>query len=551
MDIIPCVECGELSYRDHLCRKHFLIRAWSVNLSLDQLGIVLFFQKVIPKAFKNFKYGVPRFFREIIWEALQDRPEWTWNDRKIVIAAPRGSSKTTLLSKGYALYCAIFRKKRYIVLASKTGRAAEKNLRWIRNTLGSSAIISMFGDLRPDVHGKRLDVDEVEGIWSKSIIVLKNGVTIEAVGMGQQLRSAAEGEEANRIDLLIADDTETDENTKTPDRRESNEVWLFETVLPSLDFDTGTVIFINTLTHTESILAKLLKAPEAAGWRKKLYQIDWVDEDGVRQYLWPEKFPPVTVEKIRLQYEAIGRLGSFYKEYHNIIRSEKGFNDRWIKYYHGECFNEGGRNWMLFDGQTELAYLTLGIDLSASYKEKADYTVLLPLATIHDNRRFILPYQRGRFATYDDFAEGGTLIRKGVISEALRLHEKYHFDKIVMDATGNQLATFNQLAKEFSSFEHPPQIIPYRAVGEKFQRLRDLLEPEYQLGRIHHLRGMDDIMRELVSFGDTTDDILDALFNAIKYASAPGRMQYEKTLMDVKRERLIKNRERTVNWMTL
>jgi len=531
-----------------------MLKAWEINTGIDSLGAFLFFKRMCAPAFKNFKYGIPRFHREIIWEVLRDSPEWTFNDRKIAIAAPRGSSKTTLLSKALALYCALFAKKKYIVLASKTGRAAEKNLRWIRNMLSKRTIIELFGDLRPNIHGKRLEMDEVEGVWSKSILILRNGVTIESVGMGQQLRSAAEGEEANRIDLLIADDTETDENTKTPDRREGNEVWLFETVLPSLDIDTGTCIFINTLTHTESILAKLLRE-DNTGWRKKLYKIDWTNDSGVREYLWAEKFPPTVIESIRNDYVLIGRLGSFYKEYHNEIKSEKGFNETWVKMYYGECFQDGGRKWIRFsvngEERTELAYTTLGIDLSASERERADYTVLFPLATIFDNRRFVLPYSRGRYATFNDYDEAGVLIRKGVIDEAKRLHSLYHFDKIVIDVVGSQLTTFEQLVREFRTHDHPPQIIPYRAVGEKFSRLKDLLEPEYQLGRIHHLAGMDELRRELVSFGDTTDDILDAEFNAIKFASPPGRLEYSRTMLPKAYSDKMKKMESTANWMVL
>lgn len=554
MQVTPCSICGEPATLEGLCNRHFILKAWSINTGIDNLGAFLFFKKVCAPAFKNFRYGIPRFHKEIVWEVLKDQAGWSFNDRKIVVAAPRGSSKTTLLSKALALYCAVFAKKKYIVLASKTGRAAEKNMRWIRNMLSKRILIDLFGDLRPEIHGKRLEVDDVEGIWSKSIIILRNGVTIESVGMGQQLRSAAEGEEANRIDLLIADDTETDENTKTPDRRESNEVWLFETVLPSLDIDTGTCIFINTLTHTESILAKLLDETNT-GWRKRLYKIEWKSDTGERVFLWPEKFPPHIIDAIRQDYILIGRLSSFYKEYHNEIKSEKGFNEKWIRYYIGECREEGGRKWISFtvngETHTELAYTTLGVDLSASEREKSDYTVLLPLATIHDNRRFILPYSRGRYATYNDFDENNVLIRLGVIDEAKRLHNLYHFDKIIVDAVGNQLSTFNLFVKEFRSYSHPPQLIPYIASGEKFSRLKDLLQPEYQLGRIHHIQGMDELRRELVSFGATTDDILDALYDAIKYASTPGKLTYEKTMIPKAYADRMKARQKTTNWMVL
>jgi hypothetical protein len=525
-----CRFCAEFEYEGSgLCRKHYAFKVWTTNTSPDDLGIIKFFKAVIPKAFKDFKYGIPYFHREILWESLRNQRDWTFADRQIAIAAPRGSSKTTLLSKGLVLYCALFGVKKYIVMSSKTARAAQKNMRWLRQVLGSGIIIELFGDLRPDSRGKRLEVDEIEGIWTKELIVLQNGVTIEAVGMGQQLRSSAEGEDVNRIDLFLADDTETDENTGTPERREDNEVWLFETVLPSLDVDTGTIVFINTMTHTESILAKLLKPN--SGWRKKFYEIDWA---GGSQLLWKEKFPPKVITSIRNNYQLVGRLRSFYKEYHNTVASDAGFSEHWIRYYEGRVFNKHGENWLEFTTVTDTktirpAYLTLGIDLAFSQRETADHTVLLPLAQIPDGRKFILPFSRGRYSLYSDTTPGGEFIRHGIIDEAKRLKAEYHFDCIVIDATGTQKGTFAAIKKELE--DGTVRIIPYQAPGgrnaeSKLVRLRDLLFPQYEIGNVYHQKDMDDLRLELIAFGDTHDDILDALYNALKYSKTPSMADY-------------------------
>jgi hypothetical protein len=521
----------EFVYTEGLCKRHYAFKVWQTNTSPDDLGIIKFFQSVIPKAFKAFKFGVPYFHREILWEVLKDEPGWTFANRQIAIAAPRGSSKTTLLSKGLVLYYTVFAIKKYIVIASKTSRAAEKNLRWLRKVLGSSIVIELFGDLRPDSRGKRLDTDEIEGIWTKGLIVLQNGVTIEVVGMGQQLRSSAEGEDVNRIDFFIADDTETDENTNTPNTREDNEVWLFETVLPSLDVETGSIVFINTMTHTESILAKLLK-PES-GWRKKFYEVDWT-ENGVTKYLWESKFSKEVLDAIRKNYALVGRLRSYFKEYHNTVASDTGFSAHWIRDYEGKAFNHMGDNWLEFktlfeQKQIRPAYLTLGIDLAYSERETADYSVLLPLAQIPDKRFFVLPYSRGRYSLYRDFAPNTELLREGIIDEAKRLHAFYHFNAIIIDATGTQKGTFASIKSAMA--DGSTRIIAYQATGgrnaqSKFTRLKDFLFPQYEAGKVFHLPGMDEIRLELVAFGDTHDDILDSLYNAMKYSKTPSDSDY-------------------------
>ncbi len=525
-----CKLCSDFAYEDlDYCKRHLAFKIWTTNDDINDLGVIKFFKAVIPKAFKDFKYGVPYFHREILWEVLRDQQSWTFANRQIAIAAPRGSSKTTLLSKGYVLYCALFGIKKYIVISSKTARAAQKNMRWLRQVLGSQVIIELFGDLRPDSRGKRLEVDEIEGIWTKELIVLKNGVTIEAVGMGQQLRSSAEGEDVNRIDLFLADDTETDENTGTPERREDNEVWLFETVLPSLDVDTGTIVFINTMTHTESILAKLLK--ENSGWRKKFYEIDW---NGGTQLLWAEKFPPETIKAIRNNYALVGRLRSFYKEYHNTVASDAGFSEHWIKYWQGKIFWSHGENWIEYsiNGSSPVirpAYLTLGIDLAFSQHETSDYTVLVPLAQTPEGLKFVLPYSRGRYSLYSDSTPGGEFIRLGIIDEAKKMKSFYHFSCIVIDATGTQKGTFDAIKKELA--DGTVRIIPYQAPGgrnaeSKLVRLRDFLFPQYEAGKVYHPVNSSDLRLELIAFGDTHDDILDALYNAMKYSKAPSMADY-------------------------
>jgi len=525
-------------FRDGLCQRCLLKKQWQTNTSVDSLGIFGFFKACIPLAFKNFKYGIPRIHLEIVWEVIRNVAGWKFYDRQIVIAAPRGISKTTLISKGIALYCAVFALKKYIVISSKTGRTAQKSLRWIKQMLGKSIIISIFGDLRPDAKGKRLEFDQIEGKWTSDIIILTNGVTIEAIGMGQQLRSAAEGEEANRVDLFIADDTETDENTRTPDRRESNEVWLFEVVIPSLDIDNGTLVFINTQTHSESILSKLLKSK---GWRKKFYQIVRVRNDGVEESIWPEKFPMRVIEAIRTSYEDTGRLNSFYKEYYNLIRSERGFDEKWIRrYITCEAMLHAGRKWIrtLIQGEetpkTYNAVMSLGIDSSFSFSESADWTVMIPMATIHDGRVFEFPISRGRFTTYDDVVEGVTK-RKGIIDEAIRLHEIYNFDIITVDTAGQQLGLYHLIKQEFEErYGGTVRIMEYNASKEKkakLDRLVNFLQPRYEAGFIYHSQVTPEHDRELMSVGDTTDDILDAEFNGMIHAYRPEFIEYNPIML--------------------
>ena len=107
--------------------------------------------------------------------------------------------------------------------------------------------------------------------------------------------------------------------------------------------------------------------------------------------------------------------------------------------------------------------------------------------------------------------------------------QQYHFDCIVIDATGTQKGTFAAIKKELE--DGTVRIIPYQAPGgrnaeSKLVRLRDLLFPQYEIGHIYHQRDMDELRLELIAFGDTHDDILDALFNALKYSKTPSNADF-------------------------
>lgn len=549
-----CLKCSNPTYKPEadLCVRHQLLHNWSINNSIDEMGFWQFCKKVIPKAFKNFQYGEPRFHKEIAWEVLRDEPGWKFYDRQIAIAVFRGSSKTTIVSKAIPLYHALMGTKKYIVIASKTQRSAEKNLRWIKAMLGTGRIIQLFGDLRPERYNTA-NVDTIQGKWTSSFIILRNGVVIEAIGMGQHLRGSAEGEDVHRIDLFLADDTESDENTKTPERREDNKVWLFETVLPSLDVDTGTICFINTETNTDSILSTLLK-PES-NWRKVSYPVSTFDENNNEIPTWAEKFTTKIIAQIKNNYVLAGRLSSFYKEYYNTIKSSRGFDEHLIKYWSGKVFTEFGHNWIELhneDGSRQIfpVFTYLGIDGAYSMKATADYSALVPIAVDHMGRTYLLPYKRGRMSVFDRVSDG--VFITGFVDEAYRMHAMYNFNHIVFGVEGQQLGYFTQLKDKFNGL---CRCIPHQNQGNKTDMLFDFLSPFYESGKMYHTRNMNELWRELISFGDTTDDILDALQMAKRYAKIPKIVEYNPTWGAMSVEEGIEGarprKKHTPNWITL
>jgi hypothetical protein len=559
--LIPnCVEQGS---SNGLCGKHYFYHQILLNTSAENLGVLKFAQVVVPEAFKNFSRGLPAFHKDILYQVAREEKKWTLFDRKVVIAAPRGSAKTTLITKVYSLYEIALSTlnlkgygKRYIVIVSKTARASKKILRWIKTALASQNFVSLFGDLRPELV-RRATWESVPGKWTEDIIILTNGVVIEAIGMQQQLRSSAEGLENDRIDLLIADDVQTNENTKTSEALEDGLDYLFETLLPSVDVDTGKVVYIATIQKTGCILDVLLQQDD---WRKLFFALTYENEDGKEISIWEEKYPVDLVHRMRVAYERAGKLGSFYKEYYNQLKNESEFNPSLIIKSNYEVLNRGGQNFLhrVTDGIDEWVplFISIGVDFGSSEARGSHYSVVFALGTDPMGRRYVIHYSRGRYLLRDRVLEDSykgeflgyddrnRINKVGVCDETVRVAQRYHAEVITCERAGQQHGHIEQIRTlvrqagldKCAVVSQTPTSDDNKS---KHERLFYGVLSEYQARNVIHLGDFPELVKELTSFGGTNDDILDAEYYAMRNARRPldvrttidriGRPQYNQT----------------------
>lgn len=182
----------------------------------------------------------------------------TEDGRKYAIAAPRGHAKTTRTSIAFALWCIVFKKKRFIVEISDAVELAETNVEAIKAELEENPRLA--ADF-PDVCG--------EGpVWRIGEIVTRNGVKIKAFGSGKRLRGVRFG--IYRPDLVILDDLENDTNVRSRPQRDKLEEWLDEAVL-NLGSVEGSmdILYVGTVLHRDAVLARKL----ATGyWNPRKYK---------------------------------------------------------------------------------------------------------------------------------------------------------------------------------------------------------------------------------------------------------------------------------------
>jgi hypothetical protein len=161
-------------------------------------------------------------------------------------AAPRGHAKSTNLTFKGTLHAVLYRYKRYPIILSDTSDQANGFLSAIKEELEENeAIKEDFGDL-------------VGKIWRENVIITKTGVRVDAIGAGQKIRGRKH--KNWRPDLMVLDDIENDENVRTPEQRRKLENWFYKAVSKAGDTYTD-IVYIGTMLHYDSLLAKVLKNP--------------------------------------------------------------------------------------------------------------------------------------------------------------------------------------------------------------------------------------------------------------------------------------------------
>lgn len=206
-----------------------------------------------------FSRPSPEFHRELdaIWQqgVLKGRYPLTAADTKTIsrlpgvrraVAAPRGHAKSTNLTFKGTMHSTLYGYKHYPIIISDSSEQAEGFLDNIRVEFEeNTAILDDFGPLAGSV-------------WRSNVLVTKTNIKIEAIGSGKKIRGRKHRNW--RPDLIILDDVENDENVRTPEQRKKLKDW-FDKAVSKCGDDYTDIVYIGTLLHYDSLLAKTLANP--------------------------------------------------------------------------------------------------------------------------------------------------------------------------------------------------------------------------------------------------------------------------------------------------
>lgn len=270
---------------------------------------------------------------------------------------PRDHGKTEIFCIAYPLRLICEDPDVRILLVQKTATEAEKTLQVIKTELERNQPLKAFyADHWEETVGQR-DISNAtgrieregrrEGAWQQRRIYVKRtrrgkDPTVEAVGVGGAITGG-------HFDVIILDDIEDDENTKTTERLRSLRRWFTGTILQLREPHTKTIVVGTLKTAGADIYNFILSNPVWACRVKRaivspdLAEIEYeplLDEEGrivdVEVItpevitLWPAKWP---IEA--LLFEMLASIRSIWiREKLNDLRALAGsiFKREWFRY---------------------------------------------------------------------------------------------------------------------------------------------------------------------------------------------------------------------------
>jgi len=482
-------------------------------------NMALFGKYCFPTALKK---STPPFHTNIYKDLANDEK------RRVLIAAPRGTAKSTVTTLIYPLWKAAFKKSTeelFIVIISESQAQSINFLSRIKYHLTySTQFKSIFGDLGPETASK----------WTHTDIVLANGTRMVAVGTGQRVRGFLQGD--TRPNLIIVDDFESELNAFTPEARAKNRKWLTEAVIPSLS-DEGKIAMIGTVISEDCFLCW---AKESSAWNVLWFSI-WDDNE---KSIWPERFPKERILGIKEEFKSVGNINGFFQEYMNIAQSpdDAPFQPDWIKIHNWEYKRIQGQNLLVQnygDEDNEKAKpveLYAGVDPASSLSARADYFVISIIAIDSENNKYVVDIYRNRISP----AQQPQLI--------IDYYKKYRPRRVKIETVGYQEALrtgVREIMKEENLYI-PGLEAGVKPRNSKSERLLSLV-PIFAKGQFYFRAEDTHAQGEFLSYPKGKhDDIMDSIWTALAGAKPCRRSKFEKINEDDWR-----NQKKTLDWMTL
>lgn len=435
----------------------------------------------------------------------------------------RGSGKSTEGTVALPLHLALEYPEDYpfIILIAETRDAVVELIGNIAKELGENELlIADYGNMSDSA------TEGGQKEWTKTGLLLKNGVKILGLSRGQRIRGRRHRQ--HRPSIVIVDDPEEIEKVQKIEYRNKTERWLRGEVIPSIEESKARLIVLGNILHTDAIMARLKNDPL---FTHREFALFTGAADSWETCTWKGKYP--TQAAIDLQKMKVGRI-AWLREYKLRVVAPDGqeVKEDWIVYHDGvpQRVEDPDSKEIL----NPIIRAGVGVDLAISKKQTADCTAAVPGVM-------------AREITYDGSTpkmEGGPI---------LFILPKPTNDRISFLETQNELKRINayvrtayctptfyieDVAYQRVALEMAQQlglvVEPMKSTSDKRSRLR-AAATFIQSGQVRFARkGNEDLLAQILGFGiEEHDDLMDALVDLILGTFAGGSPTQMEDVIDL------------------
>jgi len=417
------------------------------------------------------KYETADFQKEIMHHLESSATE------NFYVVAFRGSGKSTMVTTAYPIWAILGKQqKKFCIIFCQTRAQAKQHMMNIRTELEGNDL------LKKDLGPFQEESDE----WgSHSLVFRKHGARITVASSDQSIRGLRHNE--HRPDLIICDDVEDVQSTKTREGREKTYNWLRGEVIPSGDRRTRLVI-VGNLLHEDSLLMRIKEEIEKGKAKGVFKEYPLIDKNEV--CLWQGKYKtPADLEEEKMK---VSSDVSWQREYllRIIPTEDQVIHREWIQYYDD------------LPGIQHRAYrgTYAGVDLAISASDAADFTTVVS-AHIYGRRDkvriYVLPNPIAQKLNFPAQVE--------LMKDFKRTQMPKSSDLLFVESVAYQEALPQMLEL------HGINANAVKPKGDKRTRL-SLTSTSIKSGVIKFPRqGCEDLIQQLVGFGvEKHDDLADA-----------------------------------------
>ena len=451
-----------------------------VRTSITRDSFLYYFHFYYPH---YIKYETADFQKEIM-HYLEKSPT-----ENLYIVAFRGAGKSVLVTTAYPIWAILGKQqKKFCLIICQTRAQAKQHMMNIRNELESNDV------LKRDLGPFKEESDE----WgSHTLVFNKHNARITIASTDQSIRGARHNQ--HRPDLIICDDIEDVQSTRTREGRDKTYQWFTGEVVPTGDRKTR-VIIIGNLLHEDSLLMRI-KDGISAGRINGVFKEYPLVQFG--KILWLGKYP--NMQAVESEKRKVGNEFAWQREYLLVIipAEDQAIDPDWIQYYD----ELPPRNIVQSGGCLIHCSVRISVDLAISKNETADYTAFVPALLYgsgSETRIYILPKIINRRMSFPETIETCKVIE--------RTYREAGFDTtLIIEDVGYQKALPQQLINEGL---HSVKTI--RPTMDKRSRL--VLTANFiKTGRILFPRiGAEQLIQQIVHFGvEKHDDLADAFSNLV------------------------------------